>query len=112
MVYLAIIETGIERPYELIFRELNHTNAKLNKEITIRKRIEEERERLIGELTQALKEIKTLEGILPLCSFCKRIRKENGEWESVDVYIHDHSQADVSHSICPECVQKHYPDLA
>ena len=111
MVYLAIIETGIERPYELIFRELNHTNVKLNQEIVVRKRIESEKEKLIGELTQALKDIKSLEGILPLCSFCKRIRKEDGEWESVDVYIHEHSQADVSHSICPECMKIHYSDI-
>ncbi len=72
---------------------------------------EEEREKLINELQEALKEIKTLRGILPLCSFCKKIRDDKGYWEQVDVYIHKHSQADISHSICPECAKEHYPDL-
>ncbi len=50
-----------------------------------------------------LKEIKTLQGILPLCSFCKKVWDDKGYWEQVDVYIHKHSQADISHGICPEC---------
>ncbi len=57
---------------------------------------EEEREKLITELQEALKEIKTLRGILPLCSHCKKIRDDKGYWEQVDVYIHKHSQADIS----------------
>lgn len=80
-------------------------------DITERKQAEEEREKLIKKIQEALKEIKTLRGILPLCSFCKKIRDDKGYWEKVDVYIHKHSQADISHSICPECVKEHYPDL-
>ncbi|MEE8554009.1 MAG: response regulator, partial [Desulfobacterales bacterium] len=64
-----------------------------------------------AQLQKALDEIKTLRGILPLCSFCKKIRDDKGYWEQVDVYIHKHSQADISHSICPECAREHYPDL-
>ena len=78
--------------------------------ITERKQAEEEREKLINELQEALKEIKTLRGILPLCSFCKKIRDDKGYWEQVDVYIHKHSQADISHSLCPDCSKDHYPD--
>jgi len=80
-------------------------------DITKKKRIEEEREKLIEELQKTLDEIKTLRGILPLCSFCKKVRDDKGYWEQVDVYIHKHSQADISHSICPECAKEHYPDL-
>jgi len=80
-------------------------------DITARRLAEEEREKLINELQKALKEIKTLRGILPLCSFCKKIRDDKGYWEQVDVYIHKHSQADISHSICPECAKEYYPDL-
>jgi PAS domain S-box-containing protein len=80
-------------------------------DITDRKQAEEEREKLINELQEALKEIKTLRGILPLCSYCKKIRDDKGYWEQVDVYIHKHSQADISHGICPECAKEHYPDL-
>ena len=81
------------------------------RDITKRKRAEKEREKLIKDLQEALAEIKTLRGILPLCSYCKKIRDDKGFWEQVDVYIHKHSQADISHSICPECMKEHFPDI-
>ncbi|MFC1813749.1 PAS domain S-box protein [Thermodesulfobacteriota bacterium] len=81
------------------------------RDITDRKQAEEEREQLINELQESLKEIKTLRGILPLCSFCKKIRDDKGYWEQVDVYIYKYSPADISHSICPDCAKEHYPDL-
>lgn len=62
------------------------------------------------ELENALKEIQTLREILPLCSFCKKIRDDEGYWEQVDVYIQKHLQADISHSVCPKCAEEHYPD--
>jgi len=80
-------------------------------DISDRKQAEEEREKLINELQEAIEEIKTLRSILPLCSFCKKIRDDKGYWEQVDVYIHKHLQADISHGICPECAKEHYPDL-
>ena len=81
------------------------------RDITARKRAEEEREKLIRELQEATKEIKTLRGILPLCSFCKKIRDDKGYWEQVDVYLLKHSQADISHSVCPDCMKKYYPEI-
>jgi PAS domain S-box-containing protein len=81
------------------------------RDITERKHAEKEREQLIRELQEALKEIKTLRGILPLCCFCKKIRDDRGYWEQVDVYISQHSQVDISHSICPECMAVHYPGI-
>jgi hypothetical protein len=63
------------------------------------------------ELSDYLKEIKVLRGILPLCSYCKKIRNDQGNWEEVDAYIDKHSNAGVSHSICPECSKEHYPDF-
>ena len=62
------------------------------------------------DLSDYLAEIKMLRGILPLCSFCKKIRDDQDNWEQVDVYIHKHSNADISHSVCPECAKEHYPD--
>ncbi|OKY73829.1 MAG: hypothetical protein BM485_16250 [Desulfobulbaceae bacterium DB1] len=62
-------------------------------------------------LQEAMTEIKTLRSILPLCSYCKKIRDDKGYWEQVDVYIHKHFDTDISHSICPECAQKHFPEL-
>lgn len=81
------------------------------RDISERKRIEQEREKLIQDLQTALAEVQTLRGILPLCSYCKKIRNDKGYWEQVDVYIRHHSQADVSHGICPECLKKYYPDV-
>ncbi len=80
-----------------------------HRDITKQKKAEKKRNELIEELQKALGEIKTLRGILPLCSFCKKIRDDKGYWEQVDVYIHKYSGADISHSICPECLKKNYP---
>ncbi len=93
---------------------LKNTTAskdELTLEIEQRKAAELEKEKLIAKLQQSLSEIKTLQGILPLCSFCKKIRDDKGYWERVDVYIHTHSEADISHSICPDCMKIHYPDI-
>ena len=73
-------------------------------------KLEEENVSLIRKLQTTLDEIKTLKGILPFCSFCKRIRDDQGYWNKVDAYIVEHSEADISHSICPECAKKNYPD--
>jgi len=81
------------------------------RDITRRKEVEAEREELIENLQEALKEIKTLRGILPICSFCKKVRVDKDYWEQLDVYILKYSDADISHGICPDCVKEHYPDL-
>ena len=70
------------------------------RDITSRKKAEKEREDPIKRLQESLAEIRTLRKILPLCSFCKKVRDDKGYWEQVDV----------SHGICPECMKKHYPD--
>ena len=110
LMYEAIVKTGMEKPLELIFHDLDQANKRLSQEIEIRISVQHEKELLIDQLKQTLDEINTLKGILPLCSFCKKIRDEHGHWQQVDVYIHEHSQADISHSICPECMHKHYPE--
>ena len=79
-------------------------------DITERKKTEEEREALIAELKEALENIKTLKGLLPICSSCKKIRVDSGYWEQIEVYVHEHSEAQFSHGICPECMKKLYPD--
>ncbi len=81
-------------------------------DITDRKIIEEEKEKLIKELQNALSEVQTLRGILPICSFCKKIRDDKGYWNQVESYFKEHSEIEFSHSYCPECVKKHYPDFS
>jgi PAS domain S-box-containing protein len=78
-------------------------------DITDRKQAEEERERLILELTDALSKIKTLSGLLPICASCKKIRNDKGYWEQIEMYIRDHSEAEFSHGLCPECTERLYP---
>jgi AmiR/NasT family two-component response regulator len=63
------------------------------------------------KLEKALAEIKTLRGILPICASCKNIRDDKGYWNQIEVYIRDHSEAEFTHGICPECAKKLYPDL-
>jgi PAS domain S-box-containing protein len=85
--------------------------SSIARDVTERKREEAERLQLIHELTNALQRVKTLSGLLPICAACKKIRDDRGYWQSVEVYIRDHSDAEFSHSICPECMVKQYPDM-
>lgn len=90
LIYEAIIKTGIEKPYELIFHELDNTNKQLH---------------------TALDEIKQLQGIVPICMHCKKIRDDSGYWNQLEQYLHDHAGTKFSHGICPECVKEYYPYL-
>jgi PAS domain S-box-containing protein len=80
-------------------------------DISERKRIEEQKDKLVSDLQKALSEVKTLRGFLPICMYCKQIRDDKGYWSKVESYIHKHSDAKFSHSICPECAKKNYPDM-
>jgi PAS domain S-box-containing protein len=73
------------------------------RDITLRKREELERIKLIEELTESIKRVKTLNGLLPICASCKRIRDDHGYWQQVEAYISEHSEAIFTHGICPEC---------
>lgn len=112
---LEAIEAGIDH-YVLKPIDINKFNGaieKCSRDILARKALEnhrQEREKLIAELQTALEEIKTLQGILPICSFCKDIRNDEGYWERVDAYITRHTDVDFSHGICPPCLKKHYPE--
>ena len=74
-------------------------------------RLEEENVKLIDTLQTTLDEIKTLKGIIPICSYCNNIRDDEGSWEELESYIANHSQAEFSHSICKECAKKYFPDM-
>jgi PAS domain S-box-containing protein len=79
------------------------------RDITLRKCDEAERFKLIEELTESLKHIKTLNGLLPICASCKRIRDDQGYWQQVETYIAEHTDADFTHGMCPDCLQKSKP---
>ena len=80
-------------------------------DITERKLAENAKEELITELQNAIEEVNMLSGLLPICASCKNIRDDKGYWKKIESYISSHSKAKFSHSICPSCAQKLYPDL-
>jgi hypothetical protein len=86
-------------------------NRRLNDEIIEHKRLEEEREKLIMELQRAIDNVKTLSGFLPICASCKKIRDDQGYWNQIESYLHEHTDIDFTHSICPDCAKKLYPQF-
>lgn len=90
--------------------EIVKSNHKLQIEILARRRIEEERERLIVELTEALTRMKQLKNLLPICCSCKKIRDDEGYWTNLETYLSKHSNAEFSHGICRDCMRKLYPE--
>ncbi len=80
-------------------------------DITERVKLEDQKNQLIEELREANKTIKSLKGFIPICASCKKIRDDNGFWQEIEKYIREHSVAEFTHSICPECKKKLYPEL-
>lgn len=90
-------------------RTINREKAGLIDYIAELKRTQEEKELLIRELQAALTDVKTLSGLLPICSHCKSVRDDKGYWQTVESFIRTHGDVDFSHCICPRCLQKHFP---
>lgn len=110
-------ETLDRRFYEDIYNPITDENGDVIgltlflTDVTERRQIALDRERLIVELQQALAEVKTLSGLLPICSYCKKIRDDKGYWNQLERYISKHADVLFSHGICPECLKKYYPEL-
>jgi hypothetical protein len=79
-------------------------------DITDQKKVESDRISLITDLRRALDEVETLRGLLPICASCKKIRDDKGYWSHIEVYISKHTLADFTHTMCPDCIKKYYPD--
>jgi hypothetical protein len=92
LIYKAIIECGLVEPYGLLFRNLKRSEETLRAER--------------DKLRAVLMELKVLRGLLPICAHCKRIRDTKGNWIQIEVYVRDHSEADFTHSICPQCAKE------
>jgi PAS domain S-box-containing protein len=104
---------GSERVLEGVGKNLLDNSAVAGfvmnvRDVSERKRIEEEREKLVGELQKALSDVKKLSGFLPICASCKKIRDDKGYWRQIEAYIRDHSEAEFSHGLCPDCAKKLY----
>lgn len=82
------------------------------RDISARKLAEQEREALISDLRKAGAEIKTLQGIIPICACCKKVRDDQGFWKQVEAYLGEKAAVEFSHGICPDCVRKYYSDFS
>lgn len=80
------------------------------RDISERTAAEKERELLIRQLQEALAKVRTLSGLLPICAACRKIRDEQDSWQSLETYIRNHTEAEFSHGICPECRKRLYPE--
>jgi phosphoserine phosphatase RsbU/P len=109
---------GSRVPVSLTFSPIMDRNQRvigfsaIERDMTEHRASEEERLTLISELTDALCSIKTLRGLIPICAWCKRIRDDEGYWEQVESYVSQHTEAEFTHSICPECSAKVAPEPA
>lgn len=108
-VAVAGVVTYLSMQSKRAEQSLLETNRQLESEVEERKKAEQEKGNLIFDLQKTLEEVKILRGILPICSFCKKIRNDKGYWEQVEIYVRKHSDAEFSHSICPDCMDEHYP---
>lgn len=91
----------------LFFIAILYVTKIIESETSIRR----EKDELIADLHAAIADIKTLEGIIPICASCKKIRDDRGSWNKLEKYISEHSNAKFSHGLCLECAQKLYPHL-
>ena len=99
-------------PRKPTYEQLRERVKELEAQAVEMRRVESERKNLVEELQQALAQMKELRGILSICSSCKKIRDDNGFWDEIEHYIASHSQAEFSHSICPDCEEELYPEFS
>lgn len=101
-----------ELHYEIIASPLRNAKGDIIagieavRDITERKRIEAERERLVRELKETIAKVRVLSGMLPICAWCKKVRDDKGYWKKVETYIEEYSDASFTHGICPECIDR------
>lgn len=96
-----VLKNNLKRLVPVVERELRE--AKLRREHRL---LEAERDQLVKSLSAALMDVKRLSGLLPICSLCKKIRNERKEWQLLEIFIRENSEAQFTHSLCPECLTR------
>ncbi len=100
-------------PFGYILKPYDERDIRTTIEVVLYKyEMQQDREKLITELQTALDNVKTLNGLLPICSGCKKIRDDKGYWAQVEEYVMAHTDATFTHGLCPECVPKYFSDAA
>lgn len=115
-VLINSIEVGIDKyimkPLDMAY--LFSSVEKCAENIMLEKKLQQQnrdKDELIVKLQEALEKVKKLSGLLPICSSCKKIRNDEGYWKQIEGYISEHSEAEFTHSICPDCFKKLYPNF-
>ena len=98
-----VMKNNLTRLAPAVERELREARRRREHRI-----LEADRERLVVELSAALMDVKRLSGLLPICASCKKIRNDRNEWQPIEVFIRDHSEAQFSHGLCPGCLARLY----
>lgn len=115
-ILINSIEVGIDKyilkPLDMV--SLFSSVEKCAENIMLEKKIQQqnkEKDELIAKLQNALNKVKILSGLLPICSSCKKIRDDKGYWQQIESYVREHSEAQFTHGLCPDCLTKLYPNL-
>lgn len=111
-VIFLLLAYLMEKVRQIVQARFETANLELGEAVLGLEKANSEKQSLIQDLRDKIDEIKTLRGIIPICANCKKIRDDKGYWGQVEKYIQDHSEAQFSHSICPECVRKLYPEFS
>lgn len=98
------------RCYDIAIAPVHQRNGRLAGQMAVFRDVTE-RQQLLGELQEALARVKTLSGLIPICASCKKVRNDAGYWEAVEVYIHNHTGAELTHGLCPDCMQRMLHDI-
>jgi len=110
-IEIALHRRTVEMKLKQAHEALKETNRNLELEIEKRQLAEAEKDSAIAKLQKVILKFNTLKGLLPICAACKRVRDVSGQWRSVESYVSEHSDADFTHDICPECAKRLYPDV-
>ena len=98
-----VLKNNLKRLAPAVARELREARVRREKRV-----LEADRERLITELRAALMDVKRLSGLLPICAGCKKIRNNRNEWQWIEIFIRENSEAQFTHSLCPDCMKRLY----
>lgn len=90
-------------------RQIRHALARAEREVEERRRAEHELRESNRQLEEALGRVKTLSGLLPMCAWCHKVREDEGYWSQLESYLAARTDATITHSICPQCREKHFP---
>lgn len=103
----------VTEPFGYIIKPFQERELHTNIEIALYKhKAEEKTKELVQQLRDSLSKVKLLSGLIPICSSCKNIRDDKGYWEQIELFIRDNSEADFTHSICPDCIKTLYPEIS